>query len=148
MKKILVSACLAGYKCRYDGKAQPVSRIECWLKEGIAVPVCPEEMGGLPTPRIPSEIQTCSDGTRKVVNKAGNDVTKEFEKGAQLALETAQKHKITQAVLKAKSPSCGCGKVYDGSFQGSLTNGNGITADLLLENGIEVFTESNFPEGL
>lgn len=138
--KILVSACLAGEPCRYDGKANTDSLIREWVRAGYAIPVCPERDGGMPTPRLPSEIQV-AEGCRKVYNKAGEDVTAFFVKGAEVALETARNNNCLRAVLKAKSPSCGCGRIYDGSFSGKLIEGNGMTAELLQKNGIQVKTE-------
>lgn len=136
MQHILVSACLLGFACRYDGKS-----VEYDLK-GIGekynlIPFCPEIYGGLPTPRVPSEI---TEG--KVFNKLGADVTRQFEKGAFEALKLCKMYNINKAILKEKSPSCGSGIVYDGTFSGNLTNGYGITAKLLTENGIQVFGES------
>ena len=135
--KILVSACLLGCACRYDGKSKPCYDVIALMDKHTLIPVCPEIYGGLSTPRSPSEIQGGA-----VVNKEGKDVTAEYEKGAKEALELANKFGCKIAILKAKSPSCGKGEVYDGSFSGQLTKGNGITAKLLMENGIEVFTEN------
>ena len=131
--KTLVSACLLGLACRYDGCSKPCPKA---LKIPNAVPFCPECMGGLPTPRPPAEIQ----GTR-VVNAEGTDVTAQYRKGAEEALRLCRQLGIRRAVLKAKSPSCGKGEIYDGSFSRSLREGNGVTAQLLLEHGIEVITE-------
>ena len=135
--KILVSACLLGCACRYDGKSKPCYDVIALMDKHTLIPVCPEIYGGLSTPRSPSEIQGGA-----VVNKEGKDVTAEYEKGAAEALALARKFGCKVAILKAKSPSCGKGEVYDGSFSGQLTKGNGITARLLAENGIEVFTEN------
>ena len=110
------------------------------VKDGKAIPVCAEQLGGLTTPRIASEVKFV-DGKRYVINKAGEDVTKQFEKGAQEILDLAKKLNITQAILKARSPSCGKGKIYNGEFNGQLVDGNGILADLLIKNGIKVITE-------
>ena len=106
-------------------------------KRGLAVPVCPEQLGGLPTPRKPSERR----GERVVMND-GRDVTAEYRRGAEEALRLARLYGCTAAVLKEKSPSCGCGRVYDGTFSGTLTDGDGVTAALLKENGIKVYGES------
>ena len=135
--KILVSACLLGCACRYDGKSKPCYDVIALMDKHTLIPVCPEIYGGLSTPRSPSEIQGGA-----VVNKEGKDVTAEYEKGAAEVLALARKFGCKVAILKAKSPSCGKGEVYDGSFSGQLTKGNGITARLLAENGIEVFTEN------
>lgn len=137
--KILVSACLLGTPCRYDGKSKPVPALER-LREmcHTLVPVCPEVLGGLPTPRPPAELQ--SHG--RVVNRAGEDVTASYRKGAELALELARSEGCTLAVLKAKSPSCGCHQVYDGSFTGTLIPGQGVAARLLEESGVRVVDET------
>lgn len=135
---LLVSACLLGCACRYDGAAKQNGQLAEWLQTSgcTAVPVCPEIYGGLPTPRTPSERQ----GDR-VVSKTGQDVTAQYQKGAAEALALARLTGCQAAVLKARSPSCGCGQIYDGSFSGRLVPGNGVTADLLLQNGLPVFSE-------
>ncbi len=132
---IIVSACLAGYRCRYDGKTVPNEAIVALVKRGEAIPVCPEMLGGLPCPRIPSE--RTADGT-KVLAKDGRDVTEAFQRGAEETLRLARLYGCGHAILKARSPSCGYGKIYDGSFSGTLREGSGVTAELLLENGITV----------
>ncbi|MBQ7638540.1 MAG: DUF523 domain-containing protein [Clostridia bacterium] len=137
MAKILVSACLLGCECRYDGKSCKNDAVLALKAEHTLFPVCPEQLGGLPTPRQPSERQG-----DKVVMKTGVDVTNEYMKGANEALRIAKTLNIKKAVLKANSPSCGKGVIYDGSFTGRKCPGNGVTAQLLSENGIEVFTES------
>lgn len=137
---ILVSACLLGVACRYDGKSKEVEKIKNLISKYNLIPICPEQLGGLPTPRVPSE----RNGD-KVINSEGKDVTYEYKKGAEEALRIAKIFNCSIAILKAKSPSCGTGEIYDGSFSKTLTVGNGITADLLLENGIKVLTE-NSPE--
>ncbi len=142
---IIVSACLAGKPCRYDGKAKPNDEIVALYERGEAVLVCPEEMGGLTTPRVPSEIAFGSGedvlmGNARVIAKDGSDVTKEFMLGAQKTLYTAQSYGAKCAILKAKSPSCGCGMIYDGTFSGKLREGDGVTAALLKRNGVEVET--------
>ena len=137
--KILVSRCLLGEPCRYDGKSKPVEALLTLERQGhILVPVCPEEDGGLPTPRPPAEIQ--EDG--RVVNRLGIDMTAEYTAGAYHALRLAREHGCTVAVLKEKSPSCGSGRIYDGSFSGTLTDGFGVTAQLLRREGIRVLGES------
>ncbi len=138
---ILVSGCLAGINCKYNGGNNYNEKVFNLVKEGMAIPVCAEQLGGLTTPRIASEIKFI-DGKRYVINKAGEDVTEQFEKGAKEILDLVKKLNITKAILKAKSPSCGKGKIYNGEFNGELIDGNGILADLLLENGIEVITEN------
>lgn len=132
----LVSACLAGERCRYDGATKPVAAVADMVARGEAVTVCPEVLGGLPTPRVPSE--RCGD---RVVNAEGVDVTDAFVRGAERALAICQEHGCEVAVLKSKSPSCGCGLIYDGSFSRMLTEGNGVFAEMLLAAGIPVRTE-------
>ncbi len=139
MTKICVSACLAGFRCRYDGKTNEIPEIRKMVEEGTAVPVCPEVWGGLPIPRIPSERV---DG--HVINREGTDVTEAYMKGSRLALETCLKEGCRTAVLKARSPACGYGKIYDGTFTKTLVNGSGTFAEMLEEHGIEVMTEEEF----
>ena len=138
MKKILVSRCLTGACCRYDGKSNLVPKIRELAERGIAVTVCPEVLGGLPTPRTPSEI--CGEN---VVMRDGTDVTEQFRLGAERAMAVFQKEGCACAVTKAKSPSCGCGTVYDGTFTGTLTPGDGIFVRLLKEAGAPVCTEKD-----
>ena len=135
--KILISACLLGIPCRYDGKAKPQPWAEALAARHDLVPVCPEQLGGLPTPRNPSERR----GDRVVMND-GRDVTAEYRRGAEETLRLARLYGCTAAVLKERSPSCGCGRIYDGTFTGTLTDGDGVTAALLKENGIKVYGES------
>ena len=136
MNKILVSACLLGFACRYDGKQKPCQKVLRLNESASLIPFCPECMGGLPTPRPPAELQ----GT-KVINAKGADVTAQYRKGAEEALRLCQALGIEKAILKSRSPSCGKGAIYDGSFTKTLKEANGITADLLLQNAIEVITE-------
>lgn len=136
MKKLLVSACLLGCRCRYDGKSCANENVIALKDRYELIPVCPEQLGGLPTPRNPSERK---DGG--VFMNDGTDVTKAYRKGAAESLYLARTLGVQKALLKAKSPSCGKGLIYDGSFTGKKIEGNGVTAALLLENGIEVFTE-------
>ncbi|MBQ9009345.1 MAG: DUF523 domain-containing protein [Clostridia bacterium] len=138
---LVVSACLAGIPCRMDGKAKPIPAIRKLVEEGKAVTVCPEVLGGLPTPRIPSE----RSGDR-VINRAGEDVTDAFSAGARRALETVREVKAEAVILKARSPSCGIGKIYDGTFTGTLTEGNGVFAEMVCSAGIPVYTEENYME--
>ena len=135
--KILVSACLLGVKCRYDGKSVPKENVMRLMEENELIPFCPEIYGGLSTPRDPSEIR----GDR-VVSSKGNDVTEQYKKGAEEALKIAKMYGCTMAVLKERSPSCGNKQVYDGTFTGTLTDGMGVTAKLLTDNGIKVLGES------
>ena len=136
-KSILVSACLLGTPCRYDGASKPVEAVRALQEKYTLIPICPEVLGGLPTPRTPSEIV----GTR-VMMRNGRDVTEHYRRGAEEALRIARKNGCTLAILKEKSPSCGNGAVYDGSFTGTLTDGDGITAALLKAHGIRVIGES------
>ncbi|HWC14691.1 MAG TPA: DUF523 domain-containing protein [Actinomycetota bacterium] len=143
---VLVSACLAGCECRYDGRSNETSAVARLVAEGRAVLVCPEEEGGLPTPRPPAEIvggdgHDVLAGRAQVVTKDGRDVTTEYLEGAQRALATARAAGATRAILKLRSPSCGRGRIYDGSFSATTTAGDGVTAALLRANGIEVTTE-------
>lgn len=134
-EKILVSACLLGINCKYSGGNNYSEEVMEFLKDYEIIPVCPEQLGGLPTPRPASEI--VGD---KVINIEGNDVTANYIKGAEEALKTAKMHGIKKALLKAKSPSCGNGKIYDGTFTNTLIEGDGITTKLLKENDIKVIT--------
>jgi uncharacterized protein YbbK (DUF523 family) len=135
-KPIVVSMCLAGVLCNYKGESTPCQRVIDLVDQGKAIPVCPEQLGGLPTPR------TCAERLGdKVIARDGTDVTEEFEKGALRTLRIAQQTGAEVAILKAGSPSCGKGLIYDGSHTGRLTEGNGLTASLLMDHGIQVFTE-------
>ncbi len=134
-EKILVSACLLGLNCKYNGENNYSEEIDDFLKDYDVIPVCPEIFGGLPTPRHPSEIKS-----GRVVNDLGEDVTENFLKGAEETLKLAKKYNIKKALLKAKSPSCGNGKIYDGTFTNQLIVGDGITTKILKENGIEIIT--------
>ena len=164
---MIVSACLAGFRCRYDYKFKSDKRVIKLVRQGKAIPICPEQLGGLPTPRVAAErvgnklprskpcISTVqgkptrysgppvggSASRNKVLRKDGVDVTKEFSKGAKEALRIAKLVGCKKAILKARSPSCGSGKVYDGTFSGTLIDGDGVCAELFKKNGIEVVTE-------
>jgi len=142
----LISGCLCGVNCKYNGKNNLNKICLKLLEEGKAILVCPEQLGGLTTPRIPAEIIGSAEGvlkgTGKVVNKNNIDVTKEFIKGAMETLNIAKKSNIKEAILKEGSPSCGVNCVYDGSFSGNKIKGHGITAKLLKENGIEVISDT------
>ena len=136
---ILVSACLLGMPCRYDGTGKREAGLEKLREQGhTLIPVCPEVLGGLPIPRPPAERQP--DG--RVITQKGQDVTNQYRAGAQRALELAQVHGCTLAVLKERSPSCGRGQIYDGTFSHTLLSGSGVTAQLLEEHGIPVYGES------
>ena len=132
-EKILVSSCLLGLNCKYDGGNNYSKKVNEFLKDYEVVPVCPEIMGGLPTPRASSEIFK-----NKVITKEGKDVTKQYKKGAEECLFLAKKYNIKKALLKLRSPSCGSDEIYDGTFSHTLTEGDGITAKLLKDNGIEI----------
>ena len=136
-KNILVSACLLGTACRYDGKSKPCPAVIALQEKYSLIPICPEIMGGLPTPRIPSEI--CGD---RVLMKDGTNVTENYRRGAEEALRIARENQCTVAILKEKSPSCGSGLIHNGRFDGGMTEGDGITAQLLKANGIRVLGES------
>ena len=140
MKRLLISRCLLGDPCRYDGKSKPLpaETLEALRERYRLIPVCPEVLGGLPTPRTPSERQ----GDR-VVMKTGADVTKEYRRGAETALRAAQENRGCAAVLKERSPSCGKGKIYDGSFTGKLKSGSGVTAEALAAMGLSLYDEND-----
>lgn len=136
MESILVSSCLLGSNCKYNGLNNKNDKVLEYIKDKKVIPICPEIMGGLPIPRTPSEIKN-----NKVITKEGIDVTNNYKKGAEEALYLAKIFNVKKALLKSKSPSCGKNKIYDGSFTSTIIEGNGITTKLLIENGIEVITE-------
>lgn len=138
--KILISSCLIGENVKYDGgnNALHVKILEQWKQEGILVPLCPEVLGGLGVPRSPCEV---IEGTHRVINKMGEDVTIFFEKGASETLKIVQENNISMAILKARSPSCGKDIIYDGTFTSTRVNDSGITCKLLQESGVVVFSE-------
>ena len=145
----MVSACLLGIRCAWDAKARYKKRkvIELLRKE-ILIPVCPEQLGGLKTPREFQEIEKGSgddvlDGKSRVKNKIGQDVTRQFIRGAKEALEIAKQYNIKEFIAKSRSPSCGCGSIYDGSFSKRLIKGDGVTVALFKRNGIKVISENN-----
>lgn len=139
MEKIIVSACLIGEACRYDGKSKPCEKVLRLAEKYELIPVCPEVFGGLSTPRPPSEMQ--KDG--RFINSEGEDVTANYRRGAEKTLAIAKENGCRLAVLKEKSPSCGVHSRYDGSFTRTLINDSGITASLLRENGITVMSEDD-----
>lgn len=144
--RVLVSACLAGRACRFDGTASLDDAVGRLVAEGRAILVCPEADGGLGTPRPPAEIvggtgRDVIEGRARVVTESGADVTDAYLRGAHIALAAARRGGAETAILKARSPSCGKGRVYDGSFSRSLTDGDGVTAALLEASGIEVVTD-------
>jgi uncharacterized protein YbbK (DUF523 family) len=146
---LLVSACLVGIPCRYDGGSCPHGQLQALAMQGDILPLCPEVLGGLATPRPPAEIQggdggDVLEGRARVVNTEGNDVTTEFLAGAQKVLRVAHRWGIKVAILKARSPSCGVGQIHDGSFSGRLVEGDGVTAALLMREGIIVKSEETW----
>lgn len=138
---ILVSACLLGVACRFDGESRPSPSVLPLLQEHTLIPVCPELLGGLSTPRTPAERQGTS-----VINQRGEDVTAAYAKGAEEVLRLARLYGARAALFKAKSPACGVGAIYDGSFSRRLTEGNGVAAEALLAAGIPVFTEAQIED--
>ncbi len=134
----IVSACLAGFPCRYDGAAKSDPRVMALVRSGGALPVCPEQLGGLPTPREPSEIV----GGR-VLSRDGRDLTEAFGRGARATLDLARAYGCDEAILKARSPSCGKGLVHDGRFGDGLVEGDGLAAALLASEGVRVRTEED-----
>ncbi|WP_252273604.1 DUF523 domain-containing protein [Pseudomonas subflava] len=152
MEKLLVSRCLLGHRVRYDGGAHgPYDLLQQWQDEGRLVPLCPEVAGGLPTPRPPAEIPGGQgggvlEGRLPVLTDAGEDVTAAFVAGAEIALRLVRQHGLRVAVFKARSPSCGNTHNYDGSFSGTLVEGEGVTAALLRRHGVRVFNEGQLAE--
>lgn len=141
---ILISACLLGAHCRYDGNGNYTDNIETLIKAGHhLIPICPEQLGGLSTPRLPAE--RLGD---RVLTKNQDDVTDAFKKGAIEVKHIAALFQCQLAILKERSPSCGNGLIYDGTFQKKLISGRGVTADLLIKNNIHVIGESQIPEFL
>ena len=136
-EKLLISACLLGENCKYSGGNNYCHEVEQLRERYDLIPVCPERDGGLPTPRVPSERQG-----ERVVNREGEDVTVQFRRGAELALRTALENNCSCALFKERSPSCGCGTIYDGTFTGTVTEGDGITAELLKQYHIAILGES------
>lgn len=142
MKNIAISSCFIN-KCRYDGTDFRLEVIDEFLEEleandVLVLTVCPEVLGGLSTPRACAEISG-----KKVITKTGEDVTRQFINGSKKTLELLLNNEVSLAILKQNSPSCGCGKIYDGTFSGNKISGNGITSQLLLDNNIRVFTEED-----
>ena len=137
MYKYIVSSCLAGIPCRYDGTCKKNEYVLSLVENGLAIPMCPEVLGGLSIPRDPAEIV---DG--RVITINGLDVSDNYKTGAYKVLDYCKKHNIKKAILMDKSPSCGL-RVYDGTFSGKLIDKKGITASLLIDNGIEVISSSD-----
>lgn len=137
--RYVVSACLAGQACRYDGRSNLRPAIAALAREGKALPVCPEVLGGLPVPRPP-----CEQKEGRVFTADGEDKTSEFISGAEAALYLAEEYGCSVAILKARSPSCGCDRIYDGTFTRTLRDGDGLFAALLRKKGFTLFTEETF----
>lgn len=137
-EKILISACLIGLNCKYNGENNEISKLVELMKEKDLVPICPEQLGGLKTPRASAERKQ-----EKVITKEGVDVTKEYQKGAEEVLNLAKKLNIKKAILKSRSPSCGIDEIYDGTFSHTLIKRDGVTAELLKKNGIEVISSES-----
>ena len=131
--KIMVSGCLLGENCKYNGGNNYSEKVAEYIKGHEVISVCPECMGGLPTPRIPAEIV---DGV--LTNREGQVVDEEFRRGAKIALEIARKEQIDVAILQSRSPSCGSKQIYDGSFSGVKVDGQGVFAKLLKEHGFHM----------
>lgn len=148
--KVLVSACLLGRPVRYNGSAKTLedALLDRWISEGRVVSVCPEIMAGLPTPRPPAEIANRASGAAviegdgRIVEADGKDVTEAYLSGARMALEQAARHNCKYALLTDGSPSCGGRFIYDGTFQGRQIDGEGVTAALLRQHGITVFSQA------
>lgn len=140
--RLLVSACLLGVCCRYDGRGNPLPQesLDALLRQHQCIPVCPEIMGGLPTPRPPAERQG-----NQVVTQEGQDVTAAFQRGAQETRKLAELFRCQAALLKERSPSCGCGTIYDGSFSHTRVPGDGLAAQTLKAAGLSVYGESDLP---
>jgi uncharacterized protein YbbK (DUF523 family) len=134
----IVSACLAGINCRYNGSSKPCEKVLELIRNGEAIPLCPEQLGGLSTPRTP-----CEQRDNKIINKFGVDLTDKFMQGVAESLKIADLCNCDIAILKSKSPSCGYGKIPDGTFSGRLIEGNGIFAQALYDRGIKVITEED-----
>ena len=138
-EKILISACLIGLNCKYNGGNNENSQLVELMKEKDLVPICPEQLGGLKTPRVSAERKQ-----EKVITKEGVDVTKEYQKGAEEVLNLAKKLNIKKAILKSRSPSCGIDEIYNGTFSHTLIKRDGVTAELLKKNGIEVISSDRY----
>ena len=140
-EKLLVSACLLGENCKYNGGNNYSPDVERLRERFELVSVCPEQLGGLPTPRVPSE----RVGER-VLTRDGQDVTEAFRQGAERTLDIARAEGALRAVLRVRSPSCGCGMIYDGTFSGTLVPGKGVAAELLEKNGVKVYDRTRTGE--
>jgi len=148
-KKYIVSACLMGKSCFYDGSTKCIPEIKYLVDTGLAVALCPEELSGFKAPRPPIEIfagtgEDVLKGKAYIFNKEGKDVTINIIKGSKEFLDIAKECGVKEAILKARSPCCGKDKIYDGTFKNRLRKGNGITAALLLQSGIRVITDEEY----
>lgn len=141
-----VSRCLCGDNCSYRGDSNLRERFKLMDEEGKVIKICPEVMGGLPIPRVPAEI--VNEQPLMVMTKDGRDVTREFVTGARVALAILKMHHIKTVVLKSRSPSCGCGTIYDGTFSSTVIDGNGVFARMCLKEGIAVYNEDNYVEDI
>ena len=140
-EKLLVSACLLGENCKYNGGNNYSPDVERLRERFELVSVCPEQLGGLPTPRVPSERVG-----EQVLTRDGQDVTEAFRQGAERTLDIARAVGALRAVLQVRSPSCGCGMIYDGTFSGTLVPGKGVAAELLEKNGVKVYDRTRTGE--
>lgn len=134
-EKILVSACLLGIDCKYDSTNNKNQKVIEYLKDKEIIPICPEQLGGLPTPRMPSERKDT-----KVITKEHSDVTRNYVKGAEEVLKLVKMYNIKKAILKSRSPSCGKDEIYDGSFSHKLIKRHGVTSEVLINHGVEVIS--------
>lgn len=144
----LISACLCGLNCKYNRTNNFNPKIKALYDKGNCIAICPEHLGNLTIPRSPHEIKDGSgkdvlEGKASVISKEGDNNTSKFIEGACKTLDIAKLLKVDTAILKSKSPSCGWGQIYDGTFQGKLMPGNGVTAELLSRNGIKILTEND-----
>ncbi|SET50467.1 Uncharacterized conserved protein YbbK, DUF523 family [Natronincola peptidivorans] len=146
----LISACLLGVNCRYNGKNNEKPSILKSIGEDSFIPICPEQLGGLTTPRPPAEIQggdgeDVLEGKARIINKNGEDVTEAFVRGAKETLKIAKCLEVSEAILKARSPSCGVGEIYDGTFSNVFRKGCGVTTAILKKNGIMIYSDEEYP---
>ncbi|AYD39791.1 DUF523 domain-containing protein [Clostridium fermenticellae] len=146
---VLVSACLCGINCKYNGKNNLDTEVMRTLDKEKIIPICPEQLGGLTTPRQPHEIKngTGKDvlkGMARLISINGDNSTDKFIRGAFETYNICKNFNVSFAVLKSKSPSCGCGKIYDGTFSNTLIDGNGVTAQLLIDNNIKIINECDY----
>lgn len=141
MKRIMVSACIAGIRCRYDGTAVWLDFLDAIKDKVCLIPVCPEVYGGMPTPRPPGERQG-----GKIYDRSGEDVTDRYTQGAADVATLAGRLGVDAAILKERSPSCGNGRIYDGSFTSTLIDGDGVLAEMLIAKGIKVFDTAQYEQ--